>query len=1068
MNRYFYCEGIMRGAVCKETKEERKTKGEKMKMKKYEEKRRQIAGVMALIIMVSSLLGNAVGMTAYAAEGEYPYMMFASSGDEGAITLTTNNVGINGNVATNGSIVTSSQNVNINGTRTENLGNPEAYIGMPDIGEALEAAYFSANTEVLSEDYSLEDTNININTPLEGEGSIELIGNITLNAGVMAESDLVFSGEVKNTGDVVIYSATGDVVIESTNVNVNGLIYAPHGEIRINSMNLNMNNVILIAEKITIEANGINGGKNRAMAAFIGEDYAVFGDESGDDAGAGDNPSVSENEGENGNDPSVSENEGNVSDNTTSDNEDVMEGIVQMESAIEGEEIGQIYFKAISSEDEITVTPEGLPCVKNQMLLMANDSITFSQVESYVNEIGAVIVGYMEVTNDYQIEFLAETDVSEIALHIETIKQEPWADVIGYNLLWLEEPAFSTTDPWHAGDAGFAWDSAHPEGSNWGIEAVDYTGGLINAGVITSTVSTSGDIVTDHLTPVRMGIIDNAFDEWNTDLDDNILDVWNNFPTLTDLQAEYATNERLDHGTHVLGIMAAEFNNGTGIAGICVENEVLAYSLDGEPEDLNWNTDIHKKHHTFEIECALSWMIEQDVRVINYSYHMSGVSFAASQTGDGDAAIRRNSATDYLQQQSAYIIAFLDRMISRGYDDFLIVSIAGNANTEVFYKCDTSMSSGGYISVSSYENSNEQNNENRVENGMTYGSPSSSASVNNMDYACAEFSSVFNYITPNYACYDRIICVGSLQRPTYDSHNQPVYRIAAHTCSGNRVDILAPGTNIYSQTITGVSTNDCVSKNGTSMAAPFVSGAIGLVYNVCPDISAVEVKELIISSGSNYGLGVPVLNVADLIEEAILLQERKSMCEVQFHVTDVSGNVVSGANIEIRYHDVQYTDYFGGVRVEDGIMNECVYRNLRTDSGGNVTAYLPEGRYYALVTLGEEAGKIYAFRVTSQEIQTVVLKEITIETFSTDVQRRGIQARRIIPNVELNGVSITVYEGRNQTTGTPVHTDTTVREGLVGMLLPEGIYTVVASDGTTTKYFNIIINGDYTCYTVRF
>ena len=228
----------------------------------YKKKKRQIAGVMALIIMVSSLLGNAVGMTAYAASCEYPYMMFASSGDEGAITLTTNNVGINGNVATNGSIVTSSQNVNINGTRTENLGNPEAYIGMPDIGETLEAAYFSANTDVLFEDYSLEDTNININTPLEGEGSIELTGNITLNAGVMAEEDLVFSGEVKNTGDVVIYSATGDVVIESTNVNVNGLIYAPHGEIRINSMNLNMNNVILIAEKITIEANGINGGKN--------------------------------------------------------------------------------------------------------------------------------------------------------------------------------------------------------------------------------------------------------------------------------------------------------------------------------------------------------------------------------------------------------------------------------------------------------------------------------------------------------------------------------------------------------------------------------------------------------------------------------------------------------------------------------------------------------------------------------------------------------------------------------------------------------------------------------------
>ena len=99
---------------------------------------------------------------------------------------------------------------------------------------------------------------------------------------------------------MVIYSATGDGVIESNNINVNGLIYAPHGEIRTNSMNLNMNNVILIAEKITIETNGINGGKNRAMAAFIGEDYAVLGEgaANGDEGEGGDNPSVSDNEGE--------------------------------------------------------------------------------------------------------------------------------------------------------------------------------------------------------------------------------------------------------------------------------------------------------------------------------------------------------------------------------------------------------------------------------------------------------------------------------------------------------------------------------------------------------------------------------------------------------------------------------------------------------------------------------------------------------------------------------------------------------------------------------------------------
>ncbi|MBQ8262689.1 MAG: hypothetical protein IJZ00_10420 [Lachnospiraceae bacterium] len=143
---------------------------------------------------------------------------------------------------------------------------------------------------------------------------------------------MVFNGEVRNIGDVVIYSATGDGVIESNNINVNGLIYAPHGEIRTNSMNLNMNNVILIAEKITIEANGINGGKNQSMAAFIGEDYAVLGEGAGngDEGEGGDNPSVSDNEGEE-NEPSVSENEGNVSDNDVSGN-DIMEGIVYLES----------------------------------------------------------------------------------------------------------------------------------------------------------------------------------------------------------------------------------------------------------------------------------------------------------------------------------------------------------------------------------------------------------------------------------------------------------------------------------------------------------------------------------------------------------------------------------------------------------------------------------------------------------------------------------------------------------------------------------------------------------------
>ena len=128
-----------------------------------------------------------------------------------------------------------------------------------------------------------------------------------------------------------------------------------------------MNNVILIAEKITIEANGINGGKNQAMAAFIGEDYAVIGEVAGngDEGEGGDNPSVSDNEGEGGNEPSVSdnegegnepsvsENEGNVSDNDVSGN-DIMEGIVYLESPENSEYQGVTATNIVVTDEFIT------------------------------------------------------------------------------------------------------------------------------------------------------------------------------------------------------------------------------------------------------------------------------------------------------------------------------------------------------------------------------------------------------------------------------------------------------------------------------------------------------------------------------------------------------------------------------------------------------------------------------------------------------------------------------------------------------------------------------------------
>ncbi|MDE6531868.1 MAG: hypothetical protein K2K96_14030, partial [Lachnospiraceae bacterium] len=239
--------------------------------------RSRVARVMSLVMAVVMVSGSMPTIPARAEDGAYPYMIFAASDEEGAVTFQGGNVGFNGSVATNGTIAVTGGNCNINGTKTERAVESGEPLLMPDLQERIVDTYFSAETEEHSEDYALEEININVNTPIEGDGSVSLSGNINLNAGIMAQEDIILDGEVKNSGDVVLYSASGNVVIGSTNVNLNGLVYAPYGEIRITSMNVNMNNVILIAQKVTIEANGINGGMNRGMAQWIGTEYNVIG-----------------------------------------------------------------------------------------------------------------------------------------------------------------------------------------------------------------------------------------------------------------------------------------------------------------------------------------------------------------------------------------------------------------------------------------------------------------------------------------------------------------------------------------------------------------------------------------------------------------------------------------------------------------------------------------------------------------------------------------------------------------------------------------------------------------------
>lgn len=233
-----------------------------MNFKFNQKAKRLISGFVAAATAITML----PAIPAMAEElGRYPYTLFAGSSAEGAITTTASNFGVNGNAATNGTI-SAAGNININGTKTENAG-----LDMIYIFDKIDSKYFSgSDVEEHTEDYVLDELNINISEPTEVLGEAELTGNININTALKAFKDVKLNGEVKNTNDSVIYSKYGDIVIESTNVNLNGLVYAPFGSVEVKAMNLNLNNVVIIADRIVFDCPNVNANYSTNAADFVG------------------------------------------------------------------------------------------------------------------------------------------------------------------------------------------------------------------------------------------------------------------------------------------------------------------------------------------------------------------------------------------------------------------------------------------------------------------------------------------------------------------------------------------------------------------------------------------------------------------------------------------------------------------------------------------------------------------------------------------------------------------------------------------------------------------------------
>ena len=225
--------------------------------------KRLISGVSAIALSVG-LLGN-IPASADDSDIGYKYTLFAYGSEDDAISSSAANFCVNGNVATNGTISVG-QNFNVNGEKKEH-----ANEAMPEISKAINEKFFAENVDVKAENYAKSETNIEVKVPTDVKGKAELNGNIQLSAGLKAMGDITLSGNVLNKNSTVLFSEKGSIVINTENANLTGLIYAPKGNIIIDSKNLNLNSVVMIANKITLNAPNININSNAEMAKFVQE-----------------------------------------------------------------------------------------------------------------------------------------------------------------------------------------------------------------------------------------------------------------------------------------------------------------------------------------------------------------------------------------------------------------------------------------------------------------------------------------------------------------------------------------------------------------------------------------------------------------------------------------------------------------------------------------------------------------------------------------------------------------------------------------------------------------------------
>ncbi len=493
-----------------------------------------------------------------------------------------------------------------------------------------------------------------------------------------------------------------------------------------------------------------------------------------------------------------------------------------------------LYYKSLD-ENRVICDEDSGQRVSNELIIYTDDSDK-NIIETLIKEENGNIVGYIDITNTYQVEFddrittdelLAKKNNLEKNEHIERVFYNHVVPVNAYSAFYPNDEIWKNQ-----------WDTM--EAGNWGLRAMH--------------VPEAWDYIKntqEDLPEIQMGILDvGPLDSNHKDLKENLGEI-----------IGFADDENLSdaaHGTQVSGIIGAEYDNREGITGVMMNNEKINYFS-------------HSKAREDGKETVMAYLM--------------GLSFLIELVGDNQTAILNlslgndeyllgatmglNDVTAGADDANRTIANHLKKMLSEGYD-FLIVKAAGNASNMPFLRVDVDANDENtWYHYVPYIDSKEKEDKQDIYKKYSYLYKKYKKQLSERIYQGDVDASkdIFCGITDE-EIESRIIVVGGLDKT--EDNDYPLY---FYSSKGKRIDIVAPATHIESTSSGNSYAQDL---NGTSFATPYVSGIAGLMLTVNPDLSGEELKEILKETGSgkyNFGMNgslheVPLVDAYEAVKRA--------------------------------------------------------------------------------------------------------------------------------------------------------------------------------------------------------